>query len=95
MPSKFSFRTLINLFVELSITGLVHVEVAGAGLRGVESGALDALRLQSLALPENRIHSLPDKAFRYLSNTITVCFIKIVDHRNNNLFLFDFFCFAT
>lgn len=58
----------INIYlIEMSATGLVYVEIAGAGLLGLDGGALDALRLQSLALPDNRLHRLPEKTFRYVT----------------------------
>ncbi|XP_077294897.1 uncharacterized protein LOC143917287 [Arctopsyche grandis] len=56
---------------EMSASGLLHVEIAGAGLLGLDGGALDALRLQSLALPDNRLHILPDKTFSSMATTLS------------------------
>lgn len=63
----------------MSATGLVYVEIAGAGLLGLDGGALDALRLQSLALPDNRLHRLPEKTFRYKTEyEYQLYFVKIL-----------------
>lgn len=71
----------------MSASGLLHVEIAGAGLLGLDGGALDALRLQSLALPDNRLHILPDKTFRCVHKHNNP--IKMIIMTLNIIYIFD------